>query len=469
MQVNTENGQEKIPDEANPLFSDERYQPLLTAETVLRAIHGLKIHPLTPYTRPEVDSISLLGSSLLWKKTSEGPARARIDFQKARLAWTGFEELHAVIDANCIYPSSDLSAYCLDLLDNGSLMLKYNSILGSRLIARFDESQMQQIHQHIQDSIHAFNENRPNRSPAPLSQQASLFDASLEACETPADLPLKSTPIADNLLSILRAGTIETDLFRLPPEQLDPKIYKAVNAVLKDLGGKWKGGKTQAHVFEEGTDRLDLAISTGRFFSHKDFGFFPTPDDVAEELIQIANLHPGQRVLEPSAGTGRLAKKVADIVGPDHVNCVEIEPTRAHQLRSMGFAQVTTGDFLKMDPQPIFDAVIMNPPFGRGLEFLHVEHAMRWVRPGGTVTAIVSPHYRVANSPTARSFREKVQAACDDPVQLDPGRFKSSGTTIATDILHLEVDRWPGLDRDASDVIDAPAFALKKSLAADPV
>jgi predicted RNA methylase len=328
---------------------------------------------------------------------------------------------------------------------------------------------MQQIDRHIQDAIHAFNGDRPSRSATASLQQAPLLKAPPAACETPTESPLKSTKIADNVLAILRAGTVEGNLFRLAPDRLDPNIYKAVNAVLKDLGGKWKSGKTQAHVFEEGTDRLDLAIATGRFLSNKDLGFFPTPDDVVEDLFKIASILPGQRLLEPSAGMGGLAKKAADIVGQNNVHCVEIEPARANQLRLMGFPHVITGDFLKMDPDPIYDGVLMNPPFGRGLEFLHVEHAMKFVKPGGTVTAIVSPHYLVSNYAAAKSFREKVEAACVNRVEVDPGRFKASGTIIATYILCLEVDRWPGLDRQASDVIHAPAAPLKKGLAANPV
>lgn len=46
--------------------------------------------------------------------------------------------------------------------------------------------------------------------------------------------------------------------------RLDRKLYEAVNKALAALGGKWKGGKAQAHVFDESpADAISDAIVTG--------------------------------------------------------------------------------------------------------------------------------------------------------------------------------------------------------------
>src|SRR3546814_17779322 len=47
----------------------------------------------------------------------------------------------------------------------------------------------------------------------------------------------------------------------------------------------------------------------------RNFGFFPTPDEVADGVISEAYIQNGCRVLEPSAGTGAMARRAADEIG----------------------------------------------------------------------------------------------------------------------------------------------------------
>ncbi len=60
--------------------------------------------------------------------------------------------------------------------------------------------------------------------------------------------------IAPDVLEVLRAGHTQGNCFYLPPTQLERKLYERTNAVLNELGGRWKSGKTKAHVFEGEAD-----------------------------------------------------------------------------------------------------------------------------------------------------------------------------------------------------------------------
>jgi tRNA G10 N-methylase Trm11 len=38
---------------------------------------------------------------------------------------------------------------------------------------------------------------------------------------------------------------------------------------------------------------------------------FPTPPELADRMVELADIRPGQQVLEPSAGTGRIMMRLA--------------------------------------------------------------------------------------------------------------------------------------------------------------
>lgn len=106
--------------------------------------------------------------------------------------------------------------------------------------------------------------------------------------------------------------------------------------------------------------------------------FFPTPDAVAEEVVGQAEIEPGMRVLEPSAGNGMLADAARN-AGAE-VDVVE----QAGQLRAIlaekGFALVGD-DFLEYRPSVPYDRIVMNPPFSNDQDIQHVEHAYTMLKP----------------------------------------------------------------------------------------
>jgi precorrin-6B methylase 2 len=68
-----------------------------------------------------------------------------------------------------------------------------------------------------------------------------------------------------------------------------------------------------------------------------------------------------------------------------------------------------------------FDRIVMNPPFERGDDIRHIEHALTMLRPGGRLVALC------ANGPRQR---EAFQARADYWEDLPAGSFKQQGTGV---------------------------------------
>jgi hypothetical protein len=119
-------------------------------------------------------------------------------------------------------------------------------------------------------------------------------------------------------------------------------------------------------------------------------GYVPTPLSTARKIIADADIRPGQRVLEPSAGSGNIASAIREAgVEPD---VIEVNPNLRALLSLEGY-QVVGEDFLSFFPAPSerYDRIVMNPPFEDRRDIQHVRHAFNDVlAPGGRLSAIVS-------------------------------------------------------------------------------
>lgn len=121
------------------------------------------------------------------------------------------------------------------------------------------------------------------------------------------------------------------------------------------------------------------------------FNLFQTPVAMAATLIGLLELKPGERILEPSAGLGRLIDACTPFAAQEIV-AIEMAPQCASEL----FRQERTNliikqrDFLTVTPADIgqFDAIAMNPPFHMRADIRHIEHALKFLRPGGRLAAI---------------------------------------------------------------------------------
>jgi predicted RNA methylase len=245
----------------------------------------------------------------------------------------------------------------------------------------------------------------------------------------------RARTIEPEVLAVLAAGTCDGTQFVLPPRQLDRKLYARTNQVLEALGGKWNT-RAKAHLFGEPCQaRIEAAVDTGTFVRPDDMGWFPTPAPLAARVVELAGIDKGMRVLEPSAGEGAIAaearKRGAEVA------CFEIDGARVAALmqRFGDDGRITQADFLQTTPAPIFDRCVMNPPFARRADVHHVLHALKFLKPGGRLVAIMSAGVSFREDALTRDFR----ALCTSIEALPEGSFRSSGTDVNTVLVMLTV------------------------------
>jgi len=236
--------------------------------------------------------------------------------------------------------------------------------------------------------------------------------------------------VSNDVTAILSASRFEDLLLFLPDGQLDRKMYMAVNKVLTDLGGKWNRAK-KAHVFTiDPVDIIDEICLTGEYTTRKkELQFFETPPKLAADLVAMAEIQDGERVLEPSAGHGRIAKLI------NFPMCVEIDEHNCNALRGLGF-QVIHSDFLECGKEVQADVIIANPPFTRQQDIDHVTHMIALAN--RRVVSVMSASVMFRDNKKTQEFKELLDQYEHEFIELDEGVFKESGTNVKTVILVLD-------------------------------
>ena len=151
--------------------------------------------------------------------------------------------------------------------------------------------------------------------------------------------------------------------------------------------------------------------------------FFPTPKALADRLVQEADIRPGMRVLEPSAGKGDLADAARDAGA--QVDTVEMSPTLQALLSAKGH-NVVGSDFNDFQPAEGYDRIIMNPPFSKGQDAAHIERAYGMLKPGGRLVAISGEGVHFRGDSQAAAFRDWLDAHGAVVEKLPEGSFKSA-------------------------------------------
>lgn len=192
-----------------------------------------------------------------------------------------------------------------------------------------------------------------------------------------------------------------------------PEALRDVNRALAEFYGE---------VLPDAAEERPAAPRASTAVS-KDLQYYPTPAAVVERVLRDLHIAEGDRALEPSCGCGRFMDALhacgARVFG------IEVDPGRAAQCRARGH-NVLTANFLETTPTGDFDHVVMNPPFYGRHYAKHVEHALRFLKPGGVLTAILPV--------TARYDHGLLDGSWND---LPVGSFISSGTNINTTVLTI--------------------------------
>lgn len=90
--------------------------------------------------------------------------------------------------------------------------------------------------------------------------------------------------------------------------------------------------------------------------------FYPTPGAIVARMLQFANVQPYHHCLDPEGGAGDICLALQDF-GVENIDCFELNAGLAEALTLLSFVLLGR-DFLTATPRPIYDRILMNPPFG---------------------------------------------------------------------------------------------------------
>lgn len=255
----------------------------------------------------------------------------------------------------------------------------------------------------------------------------------------------KKIQITDDVRAVLEGSTITDVSVILPPVKLERDLYVRVDKVLKAAGGKWDR-KIGAHLFTDYDPRELLSkeqLASGEIVNRQQAlqQFFTRPE-TAKQIVEYACVEPGMRCLEPSAGTGNIARALRaalidprERVGRDPI-CVEIDEVLVRKLVEDGFDDTLCMDFLATDPaiNP-FDRIVMNPPFTGGQDVDHVTHAFSMLKWNGLLVAIMSPAFQFRSDKKHVAFRKLMDRHGEVVARLPRGSFDD--TDIETLVVRL--------------------------------
>ncbi|MER9301952.1 strawberry notch family protein [Mesorhizobium sp. M0496] len=211
-----------------------------------------------------------------------------------------------------------------------------------------------------------------------------------------------------------------------------------------------------------------MPTHTRRSEEAQTFQQFSTPIPLGLVAATAAAITPGDRVLEPSAGTGLLAI-LAEIAGASLI-LNELAETRAALLSCL-FPGVSASRFDAaqiddhLDPGAVPSVVLMNPPFsvmanveGRMADaaWRHIASALSRLAPGGRLVTITGANFAPDHPTWTAAFtRLQERGRVVFSAAIDGSVYAKHGTTFPTRL--TVIDRVPA--DDPSLFPDAPGIA----------
>lgn len=167
--------------------------------------------------------------------------------------------------------------------------------------------------------------------------------------------------------------------------------------------------------------------------------YFATPEPVGFKMAEWANIQQGEKVLEPSAGHGAIARFF-----PARTDVTMVEPSYELSQRAAlanGAARIVNEQFEDLHISNKYDAIVMNPPYGSGgkTAIEHVAKAAKHLRDAGRIVALI-PRGGITDKRLS-AFLESEDAAnlyLVAKIDMPASTFERAGTAVNTQVLVLE-------------------------------
>jgi len=304
-------------------------------------------------------------------------------------------------------------------------------------------------------------------TPQPVADDAAPAAEPVDTWETPAtdaapesDAASSSTTkiamrkLTDRQRELLAVVRVEDDRAIFGSDDHVPD-WDALKKVMTALGGTWRKGSKKikgGFVFPDGTDVAEvifLAQTSGEVLDPRLVGFIQTPEWLARKLVDWIDPEDERNeddepllFLEPEAGQGRIVKAMMRVTGAK-IACYELLDQNREKLLEMAEdadneIKIVGADFMQADPDkatPV-DGVAMNPPFENRADIRHVRHAIRFVKAGGKLAAVVSAGAMFRTDKETTDFRAFINSHGTIEA-LPDGSFLDEGTGVRTAIVRI--------------------------------
>lgn len=184
------------------------------------------------------------------------------------------------------------------------------------------------------------------------------------------------------------------------------------------------------------------------FYDNEDF--YPTPAELADKMVAMADLKRVHFVLEPSAGKGDLVTAIenkmryagyseyTDKHGSQvEIDCIEQDSNLQNLLKGAG-KRLVYDDFLNFETFKRYDLILMNPPFSAGER--HLLKALKMMENGGQVVCLLNAE--TLKNPYSNIRKELVEklAQLDAEIEYLDGTFNEAERTTNVQVALVYVD-----------------------------
>lgn len=168
--------------------------------------------------------------------------------------------------------------------------------------------------------------------------------------------------------------------------------------------------------------------------NHKGNDFFATPDPIGFKMVEWADIRANDKVLEPSAGVGAIGKWFP----ANSVNhFIEQSGTLFSDLTVAVQGKVQQMDFMDLDLHNKYDAIVMNPPFGKSsvTAIEHLQKAMSHTSSGGRIV-MLAPNNMMEKASFKKMLEDKAFSGwvLQDEMKLPEVAFERAGTKTMTSV-----------------------------------
>lgn len=175
--------------------------------------------------------------------------------------------------------------------------------------------------------------------------------------------------------------------------------------------------------------------------------YFATPEPLGQKMVQWVDARGGDKVLEPSAGHGAIARWFGE-----NVERTVVEPSSALRSRlalviDPANDRVVDANFEDLSINNKYDAIAMNPPFGSGgrTAIDHLAKAAQHLREGGRVAAIIPTgpaadkkfdNWLYEQNDKGQSVHGDLHMVAD--IKLPQSAFERAGTSVAARVVVID-------------------------------